>query len=55
MVQKMSKFDKIFHLCLTVLAWWIFYGRPFELAEGCAFGMVTGVVVSLLTWGDKSK
>lgn len=38
-----------------IIAWWIFFVQPFPASAGCAMGILTGVALGQMLWGDEDE
>ena len=46
---------KVVGVGCIIIAWWIFFVQPFPSAAGCAMGILTGVAIGQMLWGDEDE
>ena len=49
----MNKEVVIVGIVCILIAWWIFFVDPFQASDGCALGILTGVAIGQMLWGNE--
>lgn len=46
---------KVLNIILIILAVCIFFAKPFMASDGCAMGILIGVAIGQMLWGDDDE